>query len=293
MRRHGSRFPSALRPTHFARPGKEHEAESPAGPGRELKPAAVHEAHPPARLHHHRGEARFPKPGFRRPERRRLVARPRHHETVRVEAESGEPRRMKRGERTALDHAPQDRPAEANAKHRREGGGPGTGHRMHPSSIQTAAEPAVDLPSVHARPGRSPPPFERSDPGPQLLPRTLHAETAMGPSFSLVLFWFSLWRFFGPDVNRARSRPRDLFTLTDLRPGLDAHRSSWERRVFGDVGGTRGPRASRLQMGRKTATGRCGRDTRSGGRAVRRTPAPGRALPGADTGMDARRRPLL
>ena len=183
-RRHGGRFPAALRPTHFARPGKEHEAESLAGLGRELKPAAVHGAHPPGRLDHHRGETRFTKPGFRRPERRRLVSRPSHHETVRIEAESGEPRRMKGGEWTAFDHAPQDRPAEAHAQHRHEGGGPRAGHRMHPTSSQPATEPTVDLPSVHARPGQSPPPFERSDPGSQLFPRTLHAETVMGSPFS-------------------------------------------------------------------------------------------------------------
>ena len=183
-RRHGGRFPAALRPTHFAHPGKEHEAESLAGLGRELKPAAVHGAHSPGRLDHHRGETRFTKPGFRRPERRRLVSRPSHHETVRIEAESGEPRRMKGGEWTAFDHAPQDRPAEAYAQHRHEGGGPRAGHRMYPTSSQPATEPTVDLPSVHARPGQSPPPFERSDPGSQLFPRTLHAETVMGAPFS-------------------------------------------------------------------------------------------------------------
>ena len=151
-----------------------------------------HPPHPPGRLDHHRGEPPLAKPRFRCPERRHLAIRAGHHQAVRVQAESGEPRGVKGRKGTAFDDAPQDRPAQAGAQHRRESGSPRTGHCMHPSPGQAAPEPAIDLPSVHARPKRLPPPFERSDPGPKLLPYALHAETTAGSVFSLVLFRFSL-----------------------------------------------------------------------------------------------------
>ena len=152
----------------------------------------MHGAQPPGRLDHHRGEPRLAKSRFRGPERRRLAVRPGHHQAVRVQAESGEPRGMKGRKGTASDDAPQDRPGQAGAQHRRERGGPRTGHRMHPSPDEATPEPAIDLPSVHVHPKRIPPSFERPDPGPQLLPYPLHGKTAAGSAFSLVLFWFSL-----------------------------------------------------------------------------------------------------
>ena len=155
----------------------------------------MHRAHPPhpsGRLDHHRGEPPLAKRRFRGPERRRLTIRAGHHQAVRVQAESGEPRGMKGRKGTALDDAPQDRPAEAPAKYRRESGGPRPGHRMHPPPGQTAAEPAVDLPSVHARPKQLPPAFERPDPGAQLLPYALHVGIAAARAALLVLRKFSL-----------------------------------------------------------------------------------------------------
>ena len=183
------------------RPGQEHEAEPLADLGRELEPAAVHGAHPPhppGRLDHHRGEPPLAKRRLRHPERRRLAIRAGHHQAVRVQAESGEPRGMKGRKGTTFDDAPQDRPAKAGAQYRRESGGPRPGHRMHPPPGQAAAEPAVDLPSVHARPRQLPPPFERPDPGAQLLPHALHVEIAAARAAPLVLSKFSLWSFLRP-----------------------------------------------------------------------------------------------
>ena len=148
----------------------------------------AHPPHPPGRLDHHRGEPPLAKPRFRCPEHHRLSVRPGHHQAVRVQAESGEPRGMEGRKGAAVDDAPQDRTVQAGAQHRHERGSPRTGHRMHPSPGQAAAEPAIDLSSVHIHPKRLRPPFERSDPGPQLLPCLLHAETAVGSAFSLVLF---------------------------------------------------------------------------------------------------------
>ena len=164
--RHGDGLPAAFRPAHVAGPGQEHETESLAGLGRELKPAPAHGVQPSGRLDYHRGETRFTKSRFGRPERRHLVTRPSHHQPARIEAEIGEPGGIERRKGATLDRTPQNRSAQTGAHRHRKGGRGRAGHRMHPPSIQPAAEPTIDLSPVHARPGPFPAPFERSDPGP-------------------------------------------------------------------------------------------------------------------------------
>jgi len=94
-----------------------------------------------------------------------------------------------------------------------------------------------------------------------------------------------------PDTEAGATVIRDPFTLTDSRPGIDAHRSSGERRVR-ETGGTRGDRASHPQMGRRDRHGSMRarrprpRDAPFGGRAVSRTPAPGSgAVPKASAAL--------